>query len=85
MVPFIFTCKAGRVRPGTRTKLYRTALCTDIDTNCPGRTFLDIWRPQFRDNSSPLFHIIIKKLLFQRIIATKNNGKLFAIKRTSFR
>ena len=37
MVPFIFTCKADRVRPGTRTKLYRTALCTDIDTNCPGK------------------------------------------------
>ena len=25
------------MRPGTRTKLYRTALCTDIDTNCPGK------------------------------------------------
>ena len=89
MVPFIFTCKADRVRPGTRTKLYRTALCTDIDTNCPGKraekNFSRYMAPTIPGQFFSAFHIIIKKLLFQRIIATKNTGKLFAIKRTSFR
>ena len=85
IVPVLFTCKAGRVRPGTRTKLYRTALCTDIDTNCPGKraekNFSRYMAPTIPGQFFSAFSHNYKKTFISAYYSDKNHWQIICNKK----